>query len=304
MKPTRIFFGLIIIAIGFVFLLINLGSLNPDSLNNFVLFWPALLVLFGLAMMFTSNLLYFIIAVLSIFLISFLALADPYDWQKKETTKKEESVHPNIAAVYDKTIEDFKFTLDLGAAVINVKNFDDSNSDTLIKGNYGEGITSLEETRTNENHAADLHIKEKTLSQSTIVNPTKKRFMDLEISDRMPTEFNINSGASKLDLDFSYVNLKKLNINSGASAVKVKLGNKSDNLDAEINCGASDIIIMVPKDFGIKIDSNSVLLGRDLTDLDLEQNKNSYSSKDYDSKTKKLNIKLSSGVSKLSVKQY
>ncbi|MFA4995760.1 MAG: DUF5668 domain-containing protein [Patescibacteria group bacterium] len=306
MKPTRTFFGLVIIAIGIIFLLINLGSINADDLSNFVLFWPALLVLFGLAMMFTSNWLYSVTAILSILLIAFLALADPYDWQKKEGTERKEIIHPNIVAVYDKTIENFKFTLDLGAAIINVNNFDDSNSDTLIKGNYGEGILGLEENRTNENHTADLHIKEKTTDQSlsTIVNPNKKRFMDLEISDRIPTEFTINSGASKLDLDFSNIDLRKLTVNSGASAIKVKLGNKSDNLESEINCGASDISIMIPKDFGIKIESNSVLLGKDLTDLDLEQNKNSYSSRDYDSKTKKLSIKLSSGVSKLSVKQY
>jgi len=306
MKPTRTFFGLIIIAIGVIFLLINLGSMNFDDLGKFIIFWPALLVLFGLAMMFTSNLLYSVITILSILLISFLALADPYDWQKKEDIEKKEISHPNIAAVYDKTIENFKFTLDLGAAAINVKDFDDSNSDTLVKGNYGEGITSLEENRTNEDHAADLHIKEKTADQSlsTIINPNKKRFMDLEISNRIPTEFTVNSGASKLDLDFSNIDLRKLTVNSGASAIKVKLGNKSDNLESEINCGASDISIMVPEDFGIKIESNSVLLGKDLTDLDLEQNKNSYSSKDYDSKTKKLSIKLSSGVSKLSVKQY
>jgi predicted membrane protein len=306
MKPTRIFFGLIIVAIGVLLLLIKSDVVPSSGLGNFVIFWPALLILFGLAMIFTSNLLYFVVTFLSILLISFLALADPYNWQQKDATEKKETIRPNIVAAYDQSIDNFKFTLDLGAATINIKNFNDSNSDTLTKGNYGEGITSLEETRTNEDHTADLHIKEKTNSQnvSMIVDPNKKRFMDLEISDRIPTEFTINSGASKLDLDFSNIDLRKLNINSGASAVKVKLGNKSDNLESEINCGASDINLIIPKDFGVKINSNSVLLGKDFSDLNLNQDKNTYTSSDYDKKTRKLNIKLSSGISKLTITQY
>lgn len=303
MKPIRIFFGLIIIFLGFIFLAINVKAIDFSNLNNFVIFWPVLIILFGLAMIIKNSLLYFLLSILTLLVVSYLAFADPFSWQKKEVAQQNEDTKPNIVAVYDKPIDTFKFTLDLGAAVINVNNLDDSNLNTLLRGNYS-GINNLEETRTNQDNVANLQIKEKSLDQNTILSPNKKRFMNLNISDRIATEFNINSGASKIDMDFSNVILKKLNISSGASSIKVKLGDKADSLDAVINSGVSDINILVPKDFGIKIDSGSILLGRNFTDLDLKQDKNTYTSKDFDSKTKKLNIKLSSGVSKLTVTQY
>lgn len=299
----RIFFGLNFIAGGLLLLLINMGEINLSDLENFFTYWPVLLILIGLAMLLRNIFLYFFISASLLGAVFFFAIADPYGWHDNEVEPKNETVQPNIVAVYTKPIDNFKLTLDLGAAVINVKDLNDQNADTLLRSNYG-GITNLEETRANKDNVADLHIKEAGVNRNTLSNSNKKRFMNLELSDRLPIEFNINSGASKLDLDFSNIDLKKLNVNSGASIVKVKFGQKAESLNAEINSGASSIELTVPKDFGVKIDSNSLLLGKNFSDLDFEQNQNSYTSRGYESKTKKLNIKLSSGVSKLTVTQY
>lgn len=303
MRPTRIFFGLIILSIGTAFLAVNSGTIQWHDLNNFIIFWPAAIILFGLALVLKNKFLYLLISIATIFAVSFLAITDPGGWQKKNNAPKNETIPPNIAAVYGKPIDNFKFSLDLGAATIIVKDLNDSNSNILLKGNY-EGISNLEETRENQDNVADLHIKEAGVNRNTLSNSNKKRFMNLELSDRLPIEFNINSGASKLNLDFSQINLRQLAVNSGASIVKVKFGQKAESLNAEINSGASSIELTVPKNFGVKIDSNSLLLGKNFSDLDFEQNQNSYISKDYESKAKKLNIKLSSGVSKLTVTQY
>lgn len=299
---NRAIVGVAILIVGIIFLAVNASWIPADVWRHFIIFWPVLIVLFGLGLIFRNAFVYFIAAMLIIAATFYFAIADPYSWQKKDNNRSE-IVTPNLIENYDSTIDNFKLTIDLGAAALNVKELNDPASFNLLKGNYGE-ISHFEETRENDGKTATLSIKEKTQTGTIFDNPSKNRYMDLNLTDQLPLDFTVNAGASSLNLDFSNILLKKLTVNAGASKVDVKLGNKLDLMDAEINCGASALNFTIPKDYGVKIVSNSMLLGRNFGDLNLEQNKNAYSTKDFDKSNKKITINLSSGVSKLTLQTY
>jgi len=302
MKPLRIFWGLLILIVGIIFLAINLNLINADIWGRFLIFWPVLIVLFGLGLVFKNSIAYLVTAVIIISSIFYFAIADPYGWQKKDDSQST-TVAPNLIENYDSNIDNFKLTLDLGAAALNIKELNDPSSFTLLKGNYG-GISNFEETRDNDGKTATLSIKEKTQTGMIFDNPSKNRFMNLNLTNQLPLDFTVNTGASSLNLDFSNILLKKLAVNAGASKVGIKLGNKLDEMSAEINCGASALDFTIPKDYGVKIVSNSMILGRNFGDLDMDQTKNTYATKGFDDSKKKITINLSSGVSKLTVQTY
>ena len=303
MRPLRIFWGLLILFIGFIFLAINTDLITADVWKNFILFWPVLIVLFGLGLIVRNSFIYFIIAMLIIGTTFYFAITDPYDWQKEEE-KEAQILAQNFVQNYDPSINNCVLSLDLGAAVLNIRGLDDPDSNSLLRGNY-EGMKDFEVIRNDTDGESTISIKEKSTEKFVFNNLEKRRSMDLSLSNRLPFEFTVNSGASKVDLDFSDVNLKKLTLNAGASKVNVKLGSKIDTMESQINTGASDLTLAIPKDYGLKIESNSMLLGKNFGGIELEKSdKNNYKTKGFDESSKKITINLSSGVTKLSLNTY
>ncbi len=303
MKPLRIFWGLLILFIGIIFLAVNTGLIATDVWTNFILFWPILIVLFGLGLILRNSFIYFLVAVIMIAATFYFALSDPYNWQKEEENKAQ-ILAQNFVQNYDSSINNCVLSLDLGAAVLNVESIDDPDSNSLLRGNY-EGMKDFEVIRNDTGGTSTISIKEKSTEKFVLNNLEKRRSMNLSLSNRLPFEFRVNSGASKVDLDFSDVSVKKLTLNAGASKVNVKLGNKIDEMESEVNAGASDLTLTIPKDYGLKIESNSVLLGKNFGGIELEKSeKNNYETKGFNESKKKITINLSSGVSKLSLNTY
>lgn len=294
-----------IIAAGILFLFLSSSLIDYDEVSRFVLFWPILFVLIGFGMILRNKLLYFLITVISVSAVSYLAIADPYLWQKKEAASKEQAPPPNIIEAHDGKVSEFKLMLDLNSAKITLKDFYDSNHNILLSGNYSE-IRELETLRIDEGGVVKLNIKDNSdASKAPLSIPsTNKKNMSLEISDQVPLDLNLNSTIGNIDLDFSKINLKKLAVSTGTSALKIKFGNISENLDAAIECSKSEISLLVPSDVGIKIISDSELFGRNGSNFDLEQDGNIYQTKGFDEKKKKINITMTSGISELSVKTY
>lgn len=302
MKTLRIFWGVLILILGIVLLLINTNLIGWSILCKLIIFWPVLVVLFGLGLIFKNWIVYLIVTLGLIGGTFYLAFSDPFGWQNKDENVAGIS-SPNLIENYDSTINSLVFSVDMGTLKFNLKNLSDPSSFTLLKGNYN-GISHYEENRTNDGKVATVSIKEEDPKNWVFDNSIKGRDMDVEVTDQLPLDFTINTGASLLNMDFSKLQLKKLNINAGMSSVDVKLGDLTDLVEAKIKCGASAVTFTIPKDYGVKIISNSMLLGRNFSGLDMDQSGNEYATKGFDESKKKLTIDLSSGISKLSINTY
>jgi hypothetical protein len=76
----------------------------------------------------------------------------------------------------------------------------------------------------------------------------------LRFADDMPLELNIDLGAGKEDLQFRNMALRKLELNVGAGRVDVDLtGDRKNDLDAEIKGGVGEASIRLPKNVGVSV---------------------------------------------------
>ncbi|MEK9181393.1 MAG: toast rack family protein, partial [Patescibacteria group bacterium] len=124
--------------------------------------------------------------------------------------------------------------------------------------------------------------------------------LDLRLSDTMPAQLEIDTGAVSLDADLSSVTLEALKINTGASSVKLTLGDKATSTSVLLHAGASSIKITVPKTAGVRLRLVSGLTSKDLPDFE-QVGENQYQSKDYASAVKKIDMNLELGVSSLKI---
>ena len=98
--------------------------------------------------------------------------------------------------------------------------------------------------------------------------------------------------------------MRELKVDTGASSLDLKIGDKSSMQYITIKAGASDIDIRVPKDSGIRIRFDDGLTSKEFHDLEFVHRDKIYESRDYDSRDKKIELNISSGVSSIDIYGY
>jgi len=81
--------------------------------------------------------------------------------------------------------------------------------------------------------------------------------------------------------------------------LNIILGNKYGKSDIEIDSGASNINIAVPRDAGVKIKLDSSLSKINMDDLNLIKLGDHYISPDYEEKDVKLGFRINMGVGRV-----
>ncbi|MEH7255431.1 toast rack family protein, partial [Neobacillus niacini] len=84
-----------------------------------------------------------------------------------------------------------------------------------------------------------------------------KNEWNLTLSDNIPLDLRVNSGASDTNLDLKGLKIKELDVNAGVGDITIDLGGNWDNsFDAALALGVGKSTIILPKDVGVKIKSS------------------------------------------------
>ncbi len=84
-----------------------------------------------------------------------------------------------------------------------------------------------------------------------------KSVWDLELTDEIPINLEINTGASETYLDLQGLQLSNLDIHAGVGDITVDLsGNWKESFDVDLEIGVGQSTIILPKDVGVKIKSS------------------------------------------------
>jgi hypothetical protein len=130
-----------------------------------------------------------------------------------------------------------------------------------------------------------------------------KNKLTLALTDKLPVELTVDSGASTLNLDLEQYILSALTVDAGASAIDIRLGEKVKNgAKIVVDAGASTIKISLPKGVGTRIKFDSGLTTKNLSGF--TENGSYYENESYKTSEKKIEIELKAGVSTIDVVQF
>lgn len=298
MNPAKMFWGLLIVAFGVLILLANLGFLPLGFWWALWQFWPVLLVVLGLSLIFgrKSNSASWIFLSITVILIVATGLIS-YHYPKVIN-------YDHQTYSYSEEIEDAEslaLRVDFGAGGMNI-----GASDTkLIEGK----ASTYTKTTLKRSGGIDTHVivDQAPMKGWFFLNPdiyTKKNEIELNISDDLPLDLAINTGASSFDLDLSDLLLEKLDLDFGASDGKIKIGEKVNNVEVKIETGASSLKLYLPKEFGIKIESSSGISSNNFEEIGLNRSNGKWESDNYGKAEKKADIDLAMGASSIDVELY
>lgn len=264
-------FALLLIVAGIIFLGLNFGLLQPDILVNLWRFWPVLLIALGIVILGKRHIPKWL-ATFLVGLMFFAVLAGVIYWDKNihnaivSRTNEEEVVR--IDEPLSANIERLSLTLSLGAQDIVL----DSLSSGLLKGTILTGRNKPKITMEEKGSTAEVRVSQ----HIGWLNRALEGQTDLQITNQIPVDLWLNLGATDLKADFSKIILNSLSMNAGAGANNIKLGTMSPKISVEINAGASNIKIMVPKASGLKVQRATGLVAVEYNDIEMGEESDKY----------------------------
>jgi Domain of unknown function (DUF5668) len=253
-RPRRgVFWPLLLIALGLIFLLQNFGFISGVSWLAVASLWPLLLVLIGLDIAFARRWPLPTLAVEIAVIAAGLALV-----------AYSPNLSPGVFAFGggDGTGET-DVSVARGATQLNLTLNGGATHSYHVTG----GATQLVEA-----HSAnpDLRLRTSGTSQRADVridqtsngflHPVGAGDIEIRVASDVTTSLTVNVGAGDFDVDLTDVRISDARVNVGASSLRFVLPKPSGDVAIRMNGGASNIVIVVPEGVEARVATTGGLL--------------------------------------------
>ncbi|HET7153101.1 MAG TPA: DUF5668 domain-containing protein [Candidatus Kapabacteria bacterium] len=300
MRAGRIFWGVFFVVIGGLLLLSKLNMLHME-LGYLWKLWPLIFIFWGLSALTRSSsvkwLLFGITAVVAaLFLFSAMhngrfAFHEMFsDGGPVETQHNTEN--------YDSSIVRATLLVEAGAGEYNIQDTTNSLIDAATQTRFGHY-----DFETNKGDSIE-HVTLKMEGKSTGWHwGNMKNEMDMKLNTHPLWNMDFDLGAASMNMDLSPYMVGIARFDIGAASAKIKLGDRVDTSNIDIDAGASSIELSIPSDAGCQIVADASLSGKDFPDFTKTSDK-TYRTANFDSAPKRIYINIDAGVSSLKVKRY
>ncbi len=294
---------LILIALGVIFLLSNMGMLNWNVWDVIWRLWPVLLIAIGLDILFgrRSALGSLIALVLVIAVIAgavWLAVtATPLVTGQVFTGQAltTERVAQELAGA---TSADVRIAF--GAGSLRIGALKDSGN--LIEGTIGTGPGE----RVTRDFRADGGVARLQLkSEGISIMPFGRRRYDqtwsLDLSSSVPMALNVSTGVGQSTLDLSSLKVTDLRVSSGVGQTEVWLPAQG-RVTARVSGGVGQLIVTIPEGMAARIHGSAGLGGLSVAPRFARQGGGNYVSANYATADDRVDLDISGGVGEVVVR--
>ncbi len=316
MNYRKLFWGMILIVLGTLFILRNLGVVWFNW-HDIWQFWPVFIIIWGVSLLpikaLYRLLLSFAAIVIGIILVNQYGNRGPvFNWQDNgvhfyrhfdndddddddKTWRYSGEVEGNKFETMDDAINYAEFNMQIGAGEFDLI----GSTDKLVDCDFTK---------------ADLYrLKSKTITDRAIVDLSiidhewEGRDIRNKVTIRMNTApewaLDLDVGAADLNMDLRPFNVSKISLDGGASALEFTLGERADDVDIEIDAGAASITLHIPENMGCELNSESFMIGKSLEGFE-KISRGYYRTKNFNTADKKISVDLEAAISSFDIDRY
>ena len=302
MKIARIRNGVVLISVGIVFLLNNLGYVPWDVWFRILSLWPVILIAVGIELIFRKTPLSFL-TILSPLLFMAAILGSTY-FQSIELTGIYRSIGTyQYAEDLDTSITRVTAIVQLRAGNLKVS----SETERLVSADLEywkrEPITTSEYSGFDSSATVEIRDKERGW-KGWSWRAWGAKDWDIKLTDQIPINLRIYAKATDGELDLSDLRVKNLNLETKAGNFDIKLGDLVDQVNGTIESDASRLHLLIPEDVGLKIENHSRLTSTSFSGLSVLKYDNIYETSNFEQAPRKITLSLEGSVTRLVVKSY
>lgn len=309
MDSIKLFWGLVIVLVGIAFIGVNASWWDSSIWPIIFSLWPVILIVFGLKLLIPDEKV-LALALLAVVVLAVIFVAYGYsNGTKTNVNRNFFGMHVN-SEVFSEDITDkfdpavtnnLNLTLSTGASQVSLKALPSSTEKDVLYRFKSTDMGKLEVRKTVSGDTVTLVVSEDNVgmmpfSRSRLVD----RQLEIYLPETLILDLKLDSGASKLDADFSSLSVSNVRLNIGASSGDIRLGSKTRRQTLRLDAGASSITFHIPTGLGVKatLDGGLNTVNYDSA-LDITKSGDTYVTKDFDNATNQMVITGSTGVSSI-----
>jgi hypothetical protein len=299
MRLSTLFWGVLFVLIGGLFLLNNFGVLdvNWDTIWRL---WPMILVFWGLSIIVGKQRPPWYAVVLMILLILFMvfAVAATQWFHRDFDVGWGATYNQTFEEPFDSNTQHATFHLGSGAGRFYIRDTTTLLMKATTETNFGKYTLSRDQSGSESSVALDFRGR----SRGWNFGGGRNR-VDVRLNATPTWSIIIEVGAASGDFDLSPYKVEEVRVGAGASSMKIKLGDRSEETRVTVKTGASSTTIDVPESVGCEVRLETALSGKRLSGFE-KISSNRYQTSNFDSAAKKVYVDVSAGVSQIRVERY
>ena len=315
MKSDKIFWGIFLVFIGGIFLLENFDIID-FSWRYVWRFWPVILILIGVNILFknsksqTGIIVTAAITIITLGLLTYKGLEKHRDneskWRWNNSNDKNNDADSadvisdaNYSEEFDTKYHFATLNIKGGASKFVIK----SASDKLFEANLNQSKSRYYLKKTEVDSAVTLNFNSKGNRSEYSLNGDDFNEIKMMLNAQPLWNINLTMGAGEIDFDLVDYKTKNISLKGGAAAFKVKVGNLYNDINVNAETGLAEIVIEVPETSGCRIKASTGLSSKDFKGFK-KMKDDSYETSNYNEAPNKINISLKGGLSDFNVDRY
>ncbi len=299
MTPARFRWGMILILLGIVLLLRNFEVLNDNFWEDFLVYFPVMLIIIGLEKIFANTKLKIISYLTSVFLlvggllVAFSgSLDDTGDGFFSKTTYKQD---------FDPTVKRIRATIEADQTSITIRD----SGERLFYGKFDRFTQKPDIEYHVSDHEAILELTghpQRWLGGLIKIETDEPQEWYLRFSKKIPLEFVCYADEADLHLNFATTPLERLKLEADDCKIYLKIGDLEPVVKVDIVGDDSSLRLRVPLEAGVKIigDDYATLL----TQVGFVEMTDGFVTKGFDTTATQINVTLDDRLKSFSIDFY
>jgi hypothetical protein len=283
---------LLLVGVGVILLLNNLGMASISIWEVLLRLWPILLVGAGLDILIGRRSL--IGSILVTILVIGMFIGGIW-WMNSSTGQ----VVPSQAFSEPlKNAASSEISVDFPVGELTIAGGAQTNQ--LLEANAAvpKSENILKNTTMDGNHAV-TSISTRGDFQVSTSGSLRNRRLDLKLNSKVPVALSSDMGVGETVIDLSQTQATSLNVNNGVGTITLTLPETGD-MEITLDNGIGEMIIYVPEGAAVQIVTEDRLGGTQVS-ADLVHENNTYTSSNYDTSTHRIRIVTSGGIGSLRI---
>jgi hypothetical protein len=295
-RRTSLIGPLILITIGVLFLLANLGILPLAFWEIAARFWPLILILVGLEIIIGRRSMVGALIVV----VLWLALIGGVVWLGFAGS----GVLPPSAVTTEQLaqplgdIKSASVALNVGIATTNVTALGSDATD-LMKGTFAHS-EAIRIIKTYNIVGSEGRLGLTSEGADFAMFDFRNSRWDIRLNPTVPIALSVNGGVGRVNLDLSGLNITALNVDTGVGSISATTP-RSGVTTMRVNGGVGSTSITIPNGVGARIRVNGGLGGIRLSESRFPRFGDGYQSGDYASAANKIDINVDGGIGNIGI---
>jgi hypothetical protein len=268
MRKQGIIGGLILLVVGALLLVDNLGLLSGLGVNVWQLIWPTALIAFGLSVLWGTM-------------------------RGRSVSPEEEHL---VVPIDDSTRAEVE--LNYGAGEFSVRS--GAEHGAILSGDFEGGVND-HVRRSGDTATIRISNPAGIVWAPWTWGSSFRHRWSIQLNDQIPLELTLKVGASDCRVDLTDLRVEKLRLETGASSTRVTLPAHAGHTVVTGSSGAASVSVRVPEGVAARIQASGGVASVNVNRQRFPRQGGVYVSPDYETAENRVDIKLEMGVGSLDI---